>query len=74
MKRTIRKDPPEYDGLTIYYVTQERAFAPGIAAGWPEVIPAPHTQNGRLVRCSPQECKAIDKALRASQPRKGARS
>ena len=33
-----------------WYETQERAFAPGIADGWPKVIPAPHTKNGRLVR------------------------
>ena len=33
-----------------YYLTQERAMAPGIADGWPDVIPAPHTKNGRLVK------------------------
>ena len=34
-----------------YYETQEAAFAPGIADGWPEVIPAPHAKKtGRLVR------------------------
>ena len=37
-------------GNGVYYVTQERAFAPGVADGWPAVIPAPHTKNGRLVR------------------------
>ena len=37
-------------GDGIYYITQERAMAPGIADGWPEVIPAPHTPHGRLVR------------------------
>lgn len=37
-------------GDGVYYVTQERAMAPGIADGWPEVIPAPHSKNGRLVR------------------------
>ena len=37
-------------GDGIYYITQERAFAPGIADGWPDVIPAPHTKNGRLVK------------------------
>lgn len=36
------------DGL--YYVTQERAMAPGIADGWPAIIQPPHTKNGRLVR------------------------
>lgn len=25
-------------------------MAPHIADGWPEVIPAPHTPNGRLIR------------------------
>lgn len=38
---------------TYWYECQERAMAPGIADGWPEVIPAPHTPNGRLVR---REC------------------
>lgn len=48
-------------------------MAPGIADGWPEVIPAPHTRNGRLVRRvypspDPDErnaarCKAISEAL-----------
>ena len=33
-----------------YYLTEERAMAPGIADGWPDVIPAPHTKNGRLVK------------------------
>lgn len=33
-----------------WYETQERAFAPGIADGWPAVIKAPHTKHGRLVR------------------------
>lgn len=37
-------------GDGIYYVCQERAFAPGIADGWPDIIPAPHTKNGRLVK------------------------
>lgn len=38
------------DGDGIYYITQERAMAPGIAHGWPDMIPAPHTKNGRLVK------------------------
>lgn len=33
-----------------YYECQERAMAPGIGDGWPEVIAAPHTKNARLVR------------------------
>jgi len=37
-------------GEGLYYVPQERAMAPGIADGWPPVIAAPHTKNGRLVR------------------------
>ena len=35
-----------------WYRTEERAFAPGIAEGWPTVIPAPHSKHGRLVRQS----------------------
>jgi hypothetical protein len=34
----------------VYYIAQERAFAPGIAGEWPEVIKAPHSKHGRLVR------------------------
>jgi hypothetical protein len=46
---------------TYWYETQERAFAPGIADGWPKVIAAPHTPNGRLVRRDgdPSELLAI---------------
>ena len=45
-------DKPEKDHANprYWYECQESAFAPGIADGWPEVIPAPHTANGRLVR------------------------
>lgn len=44
-----------------WYETQERALAPGIADGWPLVIPAPHSKNGRLVRRSgdPGELLAV---------------
>lgn len=42
------KDLRAGDG--VYYLTQERAMAPGIADGWPDVIKAPHTKNGRLVK------------------------
>lgn len=41
--------PPEL--VTVYYIAEERAMAPGIAGGydaWPQTIPAPHTKNGRL--------------------------
>ncbi len=43
------------ENATIYpkqywYECQESAMAPGIADGWPKVIPAPHTPHGRLVR------------------------
>lgn len=37
-------------GDGVYYVTQESAFAPGVSGQWPEVIPAPHTPHGRLVK------------------------
>ena len=30
-----------------FYVTQERAMAPGIAGEWPKVIPKPDNQHGR---------------------------
>lgn len=42
-------------GDGVYYVTQERAMAPGIADRWPAVIPAPHTPNGRLVKRNARE-------------------
>jgi len=57
------RDPKEYKGLTIFYETQERAFAPGVADGWPEIIPAPHTKNGRLKRLSAYQCRKIMEIL-----------
>lgn len=36
--------------MSEYYVTQERAMAPGIAGEWPDVIMHPKTKNGRLKR------------------------
>ena len=33
-----------------YYITQERAFAPGISGEWPKVIVKPDNKNGRLVK------------------------
>jgi hypothetical protein len=33
-----------------FYVTEERAFAPGIAGNWPKVIVKPDNPNGRLVK------------------------
>lgn len=58
-----------------YYETQERAMAPGIADGWPEVIKAPHTRNGRLVRRNgdPAEMLAALKALVAAIHAQGLR-
>ena len=49
--------------MTIYYIAEERAFAPGIAEGWPRFIPAPHTKNGRLRRATEAEAALIDAAL-----------
>lgn len=37
-------------GDGVYYLAEERAMAPGSSEGWPAVIPAPHSKNGRLVR------------------------
>ena len=37
-------------GDGVYYLTQEAAMAPGISGKWPDVIPAPHTPHGRLVK------------------------
>lgn len=46
--------------MTVYwYRCQERAMAPGIADGWPKIIPAPHTPNGRLVRVEGDPDKEI---------------
>ena len=33
-----------------FYVTEERAMAPGIAGDWPKVIPKPDNPCGRLVK------------------------
>ena len=48
-----------------WYQTQERAFAPDIAKGWPEVIAAPHTKNGRLVRQDGDPSELLAAAKRA---------
>lgn len=49
--------------MSKYYVTQERVMAPGIADGWPEIIKAPHTKNGRLKLLPDELCKKIDALL-----------
>lgn len=56
-----------------WYETQERAFAPRIADGWPPVIAAPHTKNGRLVRRNgdPSELLAALKAMEETAMRLG---
>lgn len=52
---------------TYWYQCQERAMAPGIGDGWPEIIPAPHTKNARLVRRSdPHPCPTC-KSLQAEK-------
>jgi hypothetical protein len=33
-----------------FYITQERALAPGIAGDWPKIIPKPDSPNGRLLK------------------------
>ena len=33
-----------------FYVTEERAMAPGIAGEWPKIIEKPGNPNGRLVK------------------------
>ena len=33
-----------------FYVTQEKAMAPGIAGEWPKVIQKPDNPNGRLLK------------------------
>jgi len=33
-----------------FYITQEKAFAPGVAGEWPNIIPKSDNPNGRLVR------------------------
>lgn len=33
-----------------FYVSQERAFAPGIGGEWPKIIDKPGNPNGRLVK------------------------
>jgi hypothetical protein len=57
--------------MSYWYETQERAFAPNIADGWPMVIAAPHTKNGRLVRRDgdPAELLAALRALRIDAKR-----
>lgn len=38
-----------------FYISQEAAFAPGIAGDWPDVIPKPGNKNGRLKRVHSME-------------------
>lgn len=33
-----------------WYAAQEKVFVPGIAGDWPEVIPKPDSEHGRLRR------------------------
>lgn len=47
------------DEQTFWYQCQERAMAPGIGDGWPEVILAPHTPNARLKRMDGDPTKTI---------------
>lgn len=47
----------------VFYVAEEAAFAPGIAAGWPAIIPAPHTKRGRLVKVGPELAKKFSKLM-----------
>ncbi len=37
-------------GDGIYYIPQEKAFAPGIVKNWPGVISHPTDPHGRLVK------------------------
>lgn len=37
------------------YVTQEKAFAPGIVKDWPDVINHPEDSNGRLTKLIKEE-------------------
>jgi hypothetical protein len=58
------------DGL--YYVAQERAFAPGISGGtdaWPAVLTSPKVKHGRLVkRVLSAEDRAYLRAARGGRP------
>ena len=44
-----------------FYVSQERAMAPGCSGEWPDIIPHPTSPNGRLVRMSAAQCHKIDR-------------
>ena len=37
-------------GKGVYYIPQERAFAPGISGEWPTIIPHPTSKHGRLIK------------------------
>jgi hypothetical protein len=47
-QRALIRELSSGDG--IYYVTQERAMAPGISGKWPLIIQHPATKNGRLIQ------------------------
>ena len=54
--------------MTVYYEAQERAFAPGIADGWPQTIPAPHTPHGRLVKVDDKRARSFDELAYPTPP------
>ena len=47
-----------------FYVTQERALAPGIAGDWPKIIPKPDSPNGRLVKVEGLQQKMDEESAR----------
>lgn len=55
-----KMEPPEDEYVTVWYVAEERAMAPGIAGGysaWPKVVRPSGMANGRLVKM-PREHEA----------------
>jgi hypothetical protein len=47
-----------------FYITQERALAPGIAGDWPKIIPKPDNPNGRLVKVEGLQQKMDEESAR----------
>lgn len=45
--------------MTVFYVAQEMAMAPGIVKDWPTVIMHPTDKNGRLVKLTVEEAERV---------------
>ena len=45
--------------MSEFYITEEKAFATGIAGEWPKIIPKPNNPHGRLRKITLSELKEL---------------